>query len=156
VLDTLRYLKHETDVWFEITTLLIPGENDSDGEIDALSRWVVAELGPDVPLHFTAFHPDWKMLDVPPTPPATLTRARRIAMGNGVRYAYTGNVRDEEGGTTSCHACGAALIGRDGYRLTAWHLDAAGRCAGCGTPLPGVFDTRPGSWGARRRPVVFA
>jgi pyruvate formate lyase activating enzyme len=156
VLDTLRYLKHETDVWFEITTLLIPGENDSDGEIDALSRWVVAELGPDVPLHFTAFHPDWKMLDVPPTPPAPLTRARRIAMGNGVRYAYTGNVRDEEGGTTSCHACSAALIGRDGYRLTAWNLDAAGRCAGCGTPLPGVFDTRPGSWGARRRPVVFS
>lgn len=156
VLDTLRYVKHETAVWFEITTLLIPGENDSDAELDALSRWVVEELGPDVPLHFTAFHPDWKMLDAPPTPPATLTRARRIARGNGVRYAYTGNVRDEDGGTTYCHACGAPLIGRDGYRLTEWNLDAAGRCAGCGTALPGRFDPRPGSWGPRRRPVSIS
>ncbi len=156
VLDTLRYLKHETAVWFEITTLLIPGENDSDAEIDALSRWVVEDPGPDVPLHFTAFHPDWKMLDVPPTPPATLTRARRIALANGVRYAYTGNVHDEEGGTTYCHACGATLIGRDWYRLTEWNLDAEGRCARCATPLPGVFDARPGSWGPRRLPVLIS
>jgi pyruvate formate lyase activating enzyme len=101
VLDTLLYLKHETDVWLEITTLLIPGQNDSNAELEALTRWVVEELGPDVPLHFTAFHPDYKMLDVPPTPPATLRRARQIALANGVRYAYTGNVRDGNGGSTS-------------------------------------------------------
>jgi pyruvate formate lyase activating enzyme len=117
---------------------------------------VVDELGPDVPLHFTAFRPGWKMLDVPPTPPATLTRARRIARGNGVRYAYTGNVHDEDGGATYCHACGATLIGRDWYRLTAWGLDEDGRCAGCGTALPGRFDPRPGGWGPRRRPVVIS
>ena len=106
MLETLEYLKHETDVWFEMTTLLIPGYNDSDAELDEMTRWVVEHLGPDVPMHFTAFHPDYKMLDVPPTPPATLTRARQIAIDNGVRYAYTGNVHDEEGGSTFCHACG--------------------------------------------------
>jgi pyruvate formate lyase activating enzyme len=156
VLDTLKYLKHETEVWFEITTLLIPGENDSDAEIDAETRWIAAELGPDVPLHFTAFHPDWKMLDKPPTPPATLTRARRIGLANGLRYVYTGNVHDETGGTTSCHACGEPLIGRDWYELTAWNLDAEGRCAACGTPCAGRFEPRPGAWGARRQPVRLA
>jgi pyruvate formate lyase activating enzyme len=112
VLDTLSYLKHETDVWFEITTLLIPGENDSDGELDELSSWVAEELGVEVPLHFTAFHPDWKMRDRPPTPAATLTRAREIARGNGLRYVYTGNVHDREGGSTFCHQCGERVIGR--------------------------------------------
>jgi pyruvate formate lyase activating enzyme len=106
VLDTLVYLKRETKVWFEITTLLIPGQNDSDGELEEMTRWVVRELGPDVPMHFTAFHPDWRMLDSPPTPPATLTRARRIAMKNGVRYAYTGTSTTEEGGSTVRHRCG--------------------------------------------------
>jgi len=153
VLDTLRYLKHETDVWFEITTLLIPGENDGDTELDEMTRWVVAELGPDVPMHFTAFHPDYKMLDKPPTPPATLSRARRIALANGVRYAYTGNVHDREGGSTFCHACGTLLIGRDWFTLTAWHLDEHGACKKCGTPLPGRFAGPPGTWGARRQPV---
>jgi pyruvate formate lyase activating enzyme len=153
VLDTLVYLKHQTRVWFEITTLLIPGHNDSSEEIDAMTKWGVSSLGPDVPWHFTAFHPDWKMLDVPPTPPATLTRAREIAMRNGVRYAYTGNVHDEHGQSTYCHECGAKLIGRDWYEITAWNLDEAGRCRGCGTPLAGVFDPRPGNWGARRQPV---
>ena len=124
VLDTLRYLKHETGVWFELTTLLIPGLNDSDAELDAMTRWVVAELGPDVPMHFTAFHPDYKMLDRPPTPAATLSRARRIALANGVRYAYTGNVHDEAGGTTHCHNCGQRLIGRDWYTPVSYtHLD---------------------------------
>src|SRR3989304_4709993 len=112
---------------FEITTLLIPGYNDSDREIDAMTRWGVANLGPDVPWHFTAFHPDWKMLDVPPTPAVTLTRACEIARRNGVRHAYTGNVRDEVGQSTYCHQCGAIVIGRDGYEITAWHLDAAGK-----------------------------
>ena len=153
VLETLEYLKHETEVWFEITTLLIPGENDSDREIDALSRWVVDRLGPDVPIHFTAFHPDWKMLDTPPTPPATLARARHIALENGVRYPYTGNVHDREGGSTSCHACGAALIVRDWYSLERWHLTDQGRCRSCGTRCAGVFDGPPGTWGPRRRPL---
>lgn len=153
VLDTLVYLKHETDVWFEITTLLIPGHNDSDAELDQLTRWVVEALGPDVPLHFSAFHPDFRMLDVPPTPPQTLTRARQIAMRNGVRYAYTGNVHDQEGGSTWCHECGQRLIGRDWYNLTAWNLTPDGRCNQCGTPLPGRFEAQPGDWGARRQPV---
>jgi pyruvate formate lyase activating enzyme len=113
VLDTLVYLKHKTNVWFEITTLLIAGENDSDQELDEMTRWVVEQLGPDVPMHFTAFHPDWRMTDKPPTPAATLTKARRVARANGVRYAYTGNVHDLEGGATSCHACGETLIRRD-------------------------------------------
>jgi len=156
VLDTLVYLKRHTDVWFEITTLLIPGENDSDEEIDALSQWICRELGPDVPLHFTAFHPDWKMLDKPPTPPATLTRARRLALGNGLRYVYTGNVHDREGGSTYCHQCGQRLIGRDWYELTDWALNAAGACAACGAKCAGVFESQPGSWGARRVPVRLA
>lgn len=153
VLETLEYLRHETSVWLEITTLLIPGLNDSDGEIDALTRWVVDRLGPDVPIHFTAFHPDWKMTDRPPTPPATLTRARRIAMANGIRYAYTGNVHDPQGQSTYCHACGALLIARDWYELGTWNLSRDGRCASCGEPCAGVFEAGPGAWGSRRLPV---
>ncbi len=153
VKETLVYLKHETDVWFELTTLLIPGENDSSQELDEMTRWVVEALGPDVPMHFTAFHPDWKMMDHPPTPPATLTRARKIAMENGVRYAYTGNVHDEDGGTTRCHACGETLIGRDWFVLTGWKLTADGRCSSCRTACAGRFDGAPGRWGARRMPV---
>ena len=153
VLDTLRYLKHETSVWFELTTLLIPGLNDSDAELDAMTRWVVDELGPDVPMHFTAFHPDYKLLDRPPTPATTLSRARAIALSNGVYYAYTGNVHDEAGGSTRCHSCGERLIGRDWYTLTAWNLSDDGRCRRCGTACAGVFDGPPGRWGARRLPV---
>jgi pyruvate formate lyase activating enzyme len=120
-----------------------------------MTKWVVSHLGPDVPMHFTAFHPDYKMLDVPPTPAATLTRARTIAIGNGVRYAYTGNVPDVEGQSTSCHQCGALLIARSsyGYEVTAWRLDAEGRCPACGTACAGVFAAAPGRWGPRRRPV---
>jgi pyruvate formate lyase activating enzyme len=153
VLDTLAYLKHETNVWFEITTLLIPGENDSEKEIEELTQWVVEHLGPDVPLHFTAFHPDFKMLDKPPTPPSTLTMARRIAVKNGIRYAYTGNVHDEEGGSTYCHRCGRKLIGRDWYVMTEWRLTDDGLCLYCGTPCAGVFEGQPGRWGAKRLPV---
>ncbi len=153
VLDTLVYLRHETDVWFEVTTLLIPGENDSDQEIEAMTEWVVEHLGADVPMHFTAFHPDWKMMDKPPTPPATLARAREIALRNGVRYAYTGNVHDEAGGSTYCHACGETLIGRDWYVLTDWNLTEEGACRSCGTPCPGVLEPEPGTWGAKRQPV---
>jgi len=155
VLDTLVYLKRHTTVWFEITTLLIPGENDSEQEIEELTQWVVEHLGPDVPLHFTAFHPDFKMLDTPPTPPATLTMARRIALKNGVRYAYTGNVHDEPGGSTYCHGCGGVLIGRDWYLLTRWNLTADGACAACGTVCAGVFEAGPGRWGPKRMPIVL-
>jgi pyruvate formate lyase activating enzyme len=153
VLETLGYLRHETSVWLEITTLLVPGHNDSDQEVEALCRWVATELGPCVPIHFTAFHPDWKMLDTPPTPPATLTRARRIGLENGLRHVYTGNVHDEEGGSTYCHGCGRRVIGRDWYRLTEWNLTAGGACASCGTRCTGVFEDRPGGWGPRRLPV---
>jgi len=153
VLETLVYLKHETDVWIELTTLLIPGENDSEREIEEMTAWVVENLGPDVPMHFTAFHPDWRMLDTPATPPATLTMARNIAVKNGVRHAYTGNVHDECGGSTYCHRCGETIIGRDWYVLTRWNLDAGGRCAACRTPCAGVFESGPGHWGAKRLPV---
>ena len=156
VLETLEYLKHETQVWFELTTLLIPGHNDSDHELTEMSKWVVSHLGPDVPVHFSAFHPDWRMRDVPPTPPATLRRARRIAMDHGIRYAYTGNVHDEAGQSTYCHQCGTTVIGRDGYEITAWHLDRAGACERCGTACAGVFEPRPGAWGSRRQPVRLA
>ena len=154
VLETLEYLKHETNVWFEITTLLIPGENDSPAEIEALSRWVMKYLGPDVPLHFTAFHPDWKMLDTPATPATTLRMARGIAQDAGLRYVFTGNTHDEAGQSTYCHACKATLIGRDWYDLTVWNLTADGCCGDCGTPCAGVFEGRPGTWGRRRRPMV--
>ena len=153
VLETLEYIKHETSVWLELTTLLIPGLNDSEQEIDAMSRWVVDKLGADVPMHFTAFHPDWKMLDVAPTPRETLVRAREVAMKNGVRYAYTGNVHNAEGDSTYCHECGEKLIGRDWYVLTDWKLTDTGTCASCGTPCAGVFEAAPGHWGAKRLPV---
>jgi pyruvate formate lyase activating enzyme len=156
VLDTLVYLKRETRVWLEITTLLIPGQNDSDVELHEASAWIAAELGPDVPWHFTAFHPDYKMLDTPATPAASLRRAREIARGHGLRFVYTGNVHDEEGGSTPCPGCGATLIGRDWYVLTAWNLTDDGRCRSCGERCPGVFEGAPGRWGARRLPVRLA
>jgi pyruvate formate lyase activating enzyme len=156
VLDTLEYLVHETSVWLEITTLLIPGRNDSDAEIDALTAWVVDRLGPDVPLHFTAFHPDYRMLDTPRTPAATVRRARDIALRNGVRHAYTGNILDPEGQATRCSRCSAPVIEREGYRIAAWRLDGAGRCTACGTRLPGVVAGPPGTWGPRRLAVAPA
>ncbi len=153
VKDTLRYLHHETDVWLEITTLLIPGENDSEAEIDAMTQWIAGDLGLDIPVHFTAFHPDYRMLKHLPTPASTLRRARSIAMRNGLRYVYTGNIRDEEGGSTCCPGCGVLLIGRDSYDITHWGLDSQGRCASCGHAIAGHFDAQPGGWGARRAPV---
>ncbi|MEN8760872.1 MAG: AmmeMemoRadiSam system radical SAM enzyme [Thiogranum sp.] len=153
VLETLEYIRHQTDVWLELTTLLIPGKNDSETEIDAMTRWVVERLGADVPMHFSAFHPDWKMIDVPPTPKASLVRAREIAMNNGVRYAYTGNVHNAAGDSTFCHHCGEKLIGRDWYELTDWTLTTDGKCPSCGTACAGEFEARPGDWGSRRQPV---
>ncbi len=155
VLDTLVYLKHETDVWFEITTLLIPGLNDSDEEIDAMTRWVVEALGPEVPVHFTAFHPDFKMRDRPPTPPATLSRARQIAINNGIYYAYTGNVHDSAGGSSYCHHCQSLLIERDWYQLGQCGLSDSGLCLHCGEPFPGIYEGPPEHWGARRLSVVM-
>jgi pyruvate formate lyase activating enzyme len=155
VLDTLVYLRHETDVWFEITTLLIPGLNDSDAELHELSGWIMEHLGPDVPLHFSAFHPDFKMMDLPPTPPATLTKARTIAKANGLHHVYTGNVHDREGSSTYCASCGGLLIERDWYELGRYRLTDDGRCEHCGAVCPGVFDGRPGRWGRHRQPVLL-
>jgi pyruvate formate lyase activating enzyme len=156
VLDTLVYLRHETDVWFEITTLLIPGHNDSDAEIAEECAWLAEHLGPDVPLHFSAFHPDFKMRDVPPTPPATLSRARRIAREHGLRYVYTGNVHDPDGQTTTCPGCGAAVVVRDWYVMKSYRLDDRGACVDCGQSLPGRYDGPVGTWGARRLPVLVS
>jgi pyruvate formate lyase activating enzyme len=153
VLDTLIYIKRHTNVWLEITTLLIPGENDSDAELAEMTEWVVTNLGPDVPMHFTAFHPDYKMMNVPPTPVESLKRARQIAIKNGVRYAYTGNVHDEEGESTYCHHCNRMLIERDVYVIGEWNLSASGCCKFCGAACAGVFESRPGKWGPRRLPV---
>ena len=156
VLETLVYLKQETDVWFELTTLLIPGENDSDQELQQMCQWVVENLGPDVPMHFSAFHPDFKMLDYPPTPHESLRRARQIAVENGIRYAYVGNVHDRRDSSTWCHNCGELLIERDWYELGEWRLDAQGNCKACGTPVAGRFEAEPGRWGSRRQPVRLA
>jgi len=160
VLDTLTYLKHQTDVWFEITTLIIPGENDSPDEIDRMTRWIMDTLGPDVPLHFTAFHPDWKMMETGPTRKETLTICRQIARTNGLHHVYTGNVHDRPGASTYCHGCGDELIGRDWYELSSWNVacdgNAAARCKKCGTPLAGVYREKPGRWGRKRRPYRFS
>lgn len=156
VLDTLSYLKHETDVWFEITNLVIPGENDSDKEFNQMTEWIVSELGPDVPLHFSAFHPDWKMRDKPRTPIQTLQRARSIAIMNGLHYVYTGNVHDRDGDTTFCYECGEELIVRDWYEINDWDLDQGGKCPACNTVCAGVFDAIPGNWGSKRVAVQLS
>jgi pyruvate formate lyase activating enzyme len=152
VLDTLEFLR-DSDVWFEVTTLVIPGHNDGDEEIAAEARWLVEHLGPDVPLHFSAFHPDFKMRDVPRTPPETLRRARRIALAEGLRYVYTGNVHDAEGGVTRCPGCGAPVVARDWYVIERYELSDSGACVHCGQQVPGVYAGPPGNWGRRRLPV---
>ncbi|MGH8548727.1 MAG: AmmeMemoRadiSam system radical SAM enzyme [Methylococcales bacterium] len=156
VLETLEYIRHETKVWLEITTLLIPDENDSDRELDEMTRWIQDHLGPDVPLHFSAFHPDWKMRDKCPTPTETLLRARKIAMDNGIRYVYVGNVHNKQADSTYCSGCGGLLIGRDWYQLSEWNLDAAGHCEACGTICAGVFESRAGNWGPKRVAVELS
>jgi pyruvate formate lyase activating enzyme len=155
VLDTLKYLRHETNIWFEVTTLLIPGENDSDAELHGASEWFMENLGPDVPWHFTAFHPDFKMLDKPHTSPTALTRAREIARSKGLHYVYTGNVHDRKGSSTWCPGCGELLIERDWYELGEWALEN-GRCRSCGYKTAGIFEEERGDWGARRLPVRLA
>ncbi len=153
VLDTLEYIKHHTNTWLEVTTLLIPEKNDSSEEVKKLSDWVRDHLGPDVPLHFSAFHPDWKMMDTPPTPHSTLVRARNVAIEAGLHYVYVGNVHDPEADSTYCHHCHKKLIGRDWYVLSDWNLANDGKCTFCGTPCAGVFSGPPGTWGAQRLPV---
>jgi len=155
VLDTLVYLKHETSVWLEITTLLIPGHNDSDTELRAAAAWMMQELGPDVPVHYTAFHPDYKMTDLPATPAATLRRAREIARDAGLHYVYTGNVHDADGGTTWCPNCGGALIVRDWHQINSYRITATGECPDCSTPISGHFEAFRGQHGRRRIPVVL-
>jgi len=155
VLETLKYLKHETSVWVELTTLLISGENDSEKELQEMTQWLVENLGPDVPMHFSAFHPEWKMLDKPVTAPATLSKARKIAMDNGVRFAYVGNVHDTKGDSTWCPECGELLIERDWYVLGQWNLDEKGCCTNCGYKLPGVIESQPGQWGSKRLPIAI-
>ena len=153
VLETLEYIKKETSTWLEITTLLIPGLNDSEKELLALTSWIVKNLGQDVPLHFTAFHPAYRLQEVPPTPVSTLRKAREIAFANGIRYCYTGNVEDPEGEMTLCHHCGKKLIGRSDYEITDWGLKENGLCKFCGTLCAGVFEPHPGNWGSKRLPI---
>ncbi|MBL6690527.1 MAG: AmmeMemoRadiSam system radical SAM enzyme [Pseudomonadales bacterium] len=155
VLDTLLYLKHETSVWFEITTLLIPGENDSSKELEEMTRWVYDNLGADVPMHFSAFHPDYKMLEYQNTPAETLARARDIAISTGLHYVYTGNVHDSAGGSTYCPNCKAWQVERDWYQLGEWHLDSQSCCRKCGTWIAGVFEEQPGHWGRQRQVVTI-
>ena len=153
VLETLEYLVHHTAVWTEVTTLLIPGFNDSEAELQRLSEWFVTKLRPDVPLHFSAFHPDYKMMNVPPTRPETLQKARAIARSAGLLHVYTGNVHDIEGDTTLCPGCTEPLIVRDYYQILSYKLDPSGACPRCGHKLAGHFATHPGSFGRRRLPV---
>lgn len=153
VLDTLRYLVHETDVWVEITTLLIPGHNDGTDVLTDQCRWIASELGPDVPVHFTAFHPDFKMMDAPPTPPRTLVRARSIAIDAGLHFVYTGNARTANGSTTFCPQCQTALIERDGYTIDSYLLTPDGHCSTCGRAIPGRWGEQAGTFGNHRIPI---
>jgi len=153
VLETLQYIKHETNVWLELTTLLIPGENDSEKELQDMTQWVVENLGTDVPMHFSAFHPDWKMRNTAKTPLSTLLKARSIALANGVHYAYIGNAHDKAADSTYCHHCGELLIGRDWYELSEWNLDSLGLCVKCNSPCAGLFDPEPGQWGSKRQVI---
>ena len=155
VLDTLVYLRRETGVWFEITTLLIPGKNDSDEEIAAMCRWVLKELGADVPIHFSAFHPDHKMMDTPATPRETLIRARDIGLRTGLHHVYTGNVHHREGDTTSCPSCQAPLVVRDWYQILDYRLGADGSCVNCGGAIAGRFGPRAGDFGRKRIPIAI-
>jgi len=157
VLDTLQYIVHDTTCWLEITTLLIPGLNDSTPELEAMTRWIFEHLGPDVPLHFTAFHPDYKLDTLPPTPAATLQRARQIARAAGLRHVYLGNVHDSEGGRTVCPGCQAPLIERDWHAVLHYGLNENGACGQCGTRVAGRFDRAfAGRLGRRRVPLRVA
>lgn len=155
VLETLVWIKKESNVWLEVTTLLIPEHNDSDEEISDMTDWFLENLGPEVPLHFTAFHPDFKMMDVPSTPPSTLMRARNMAKSKGIYHVYTGNIYDSNSQSTYCHSCDSLLIERNWYELGDWGLDDTGCCKKCGARLAGFFDGSPGEWGSKRVPILI-
>ncbi|NQV16021.1 AmmeMemoRadiSam system radical SAM enzyme [bacterium] len=155
VLETLLYLVHESQVWIEITTLLIPDENDSPEELEAMTKWIANNLGKHIPLHFTAFHPDYKFTNRSATPHQTLMIARKIALNNGLKHVYLGNVHDIDNAATYCHNCGIVLITRMGYQLGEWHLDEQGACEKCGSPIPGVFEAQAGNWGNRFQRIRF-
>ena len=152
VLDTLRWLKHETNVWFEITNLVIPQANDELEEFRKMSDWILEAVGDEVPLHFSAFHPDFRMLDRPRTPHETLIAAREVAMKAGLKYVYVGNVDDATRQSTYCPNCRKRLIERNWYELGEYALNRD-NCRHCGTHIAGVFATRPGNWGRKRQPV---
>ncbi len=154
ILETLCYLKHETNVWFEITNLVIPTHNDAYKEIDEMTKWAMKHLGPDVPLHFTAFHPDFKMNDLPRTPDEHLIKARKIALENGLNYVYTGNMHNHETASTYCPECEHLLIERDWYELGKYHIKD-NCCEFCGTKIPGHFTNEKGEWGRKRLPVAL-
>ena len=156
VLETIKYIRQETNVWLEITTLLIPGENDSEQEIYSEANWIMENLGPDVPLHFSAFHPDWKMRDKSKTTNETLKRSKQIAQECGLQYVYLGNIHDHEGSSTFCHNCNEILIGRNWYELSEWNLDKSGNCLRCGSLCPGKFSGPPGDWGRKRQPIKIS
>ena len=151
VLDTLKWMVHETSIWLEITTLLIPGENDSDLELERECEWIARELSVDVPVHFTAFHPDYKLLDRPATPPARLVAAREIALRHGLRYPFIGNALGEQGHTTFCPGCKEPVIRRDWHEIRSYDLDGD-RCSHCKATIAGRFDAQPpaGFFGRRR------
>ena len=151
-----EYIKKETNLWLEITNLVIPDENDSEKEFHEMTEWITANLGVDVPLHFTAFHPDFKMMDKIATPATTLTKARAIALSKGLRYVYTGNVHDPTGGSTYCHNCGKLLIERDWYEMGEYNLVNKNQCKFCSAICPGHFDVKPGGWGSKRMPIQIA
>ncbi|MCF6204565.1 MAG: AmmeMemoRadiSam system radical SAM enzyme [Methylococcaceae bacterium] len=155
VLETLEYIKHETNVWLELTTLIIPGENDSESEIQKMTQWVVEHLGADVPMHFSVFHPNWKMTAKPSTPTETVKKARQIALDNGIHYVYVGNMHNKTANSTWCYHCGTLLIGRDWYELSEWNITAKGCCLKCGKYCAGVIEEQPGKWGARRKRVLI-
>jgi pyruvate formate lyase activating enzyme len=152
VLDTLLWLVRESNTWLEITNLVIPGANDSPQEIGRMCRWIVTELGPEVPVHFSAFHPDFKLLDRTPTPPGMLDKAYAIARQSGLHYVYTGNVFDPVHQHTYCPGCGRTVIRRDGYVISSYELHD-GRCIHCQTPIAGRFDKSAGRWEGKRMPV---
>jgi len=155
VLDTLKYLSQETKVWVELTTLLIPGYNDSAHEIGQMSEWIAKELGTEVPLHFTAFHPDYKMINIPATSGAKLSEARQIALAAGLQYVYTGNVHDKTGGTTLCSKCKQTLVVRDWYQIKDYAVTDGGKCSHCGAVLAGHFEKFEKQHGRQRIPLVI-
>lgn len=156
VLETLLYIKNKTKVWLEITNLIIPGENDSEKEIEEMSHWIYENLGSDVPLHFSAFHPDSKMMDRPATQPSTIKKAQKIAQKNGLNHSYTGNISDVDGQTTFCSKCNEPLIERKGYNISFYNLNNINECKFCRHKIAGVFNSEPGQWGSRRQPVRMA